>query len=129
LPVPSPSPFRLALTMQLGRVQVALRIKPLVRTASGLSHRSFSTFHALRQQQQQRDYDPDVRPSVYKTHGRALFKALTLAFFSYQVVYWAWLTVETEEVKDEKNREISSLESEVRLLDEGRKSHRPAESG
>lgn len=66
-------------------------------------------------------------PNFYRTYGRALFKALTLAFFSYQVVYWAWLTLETEEIKDQKNREIKSLEQEVRLLDEGRKGHRPGE--
>lgn len=61
----------------------------------------------------------------YRTHGRALFKALTLAFFTYQVCYWAWLVLETEEIKDQKTREIKSLEGEVRLLDEGRKSHMP----
>ena len=61
--------------------------------------------------------------SFYRTHGRALFKALTLAFFTYQVLYWAWLSLETEEAKDSKNREIRALEGEVRLLDEGRKSH------
>jgi hypothetical protein len=73
---------------------------------------------------------PSARPSnphrgFYQTHGRALFKALTLAFFTYQVVYWAWLTLETEDIKDKKNREIKSLEGELRLLDEGRKAHRP----
>lgn len=69
----------------------------------------------------------EVRPNFYRTHGRAFFKAITLAFFSYQVFYWAWLTLETEEIRDQKNREISSLESEVRLLDEGRRSHRLVE--
>jgi hypothetical protein len=61
--------------------------------------------------------------NFYRTHGRALFKALTLAFFTYQVCYWAWLVLETEEIKDQKTREITSLEGEVRLLDEGRKNH------
>ena len=70
--------------------------------------------------------DPKAHVNFYRTHGRALFKALTLAFFSYQVFYWAWLTFEAEETKDQKTWEIRSLEGEVKLLDEGRKSHRPA---
>jgi hypothetical protein len=68
---------------------------------------------------------PNPHTNFYKTHGRALFKALTLAFFTYQVCYWAWLVLETEEIKDQKSREIKSLEEEVRLLDEGRRSHLP----
>ncbi len=59
----------------------------------------------------------------YTTHGRALLKAFTLAFFTYQIMYYAWMTLETEETKDQKTREIKSLEGEVRLLDEGRRSH------
>jgi hypothetical protein len=59
--------------------------------------------------------------NFYRTHGRALFKTLTLAFFTYQVLYWAWLTLETEEIKHGKNEEIGRLESEVRVLVERRK--------
>ena len=59
--------------------------------------------------------------NFYRTHGRALFKALTLAFFSYQIIYWAWLTLETEEIKDQKTREIEGLEAQVRRLDQLRK--------
>jgi hypothetical protein len=50
---------------------------------------------------------------------------ITLAFLTYQITYWTWLLLETEEIKDQKNREIRSLEQEVRLLDEGQKGHRP----
>lgn len=64
---------------------------------------------------------PGGSTNFYRTHGRALFKALTLAFFSYQVIYWAWLTLETEEIKDQKNREIAALEDQVRQLDEARR--------
>ena len=85
-----------------------------------LPTRTFTGTRPLRQR-----YAAEKPPSIYQTHGRAIFKAITLAFFSYQVVYWAWLILETEEIKDQKNREIKSLEQEVRLLDEGRKAHRP----
>lgn len=59
--------------------------------------------------------------SFYRTHGRALFKTLTLAFFTYQVLYWAWLTLETEEIKHGREVEIARLEAEVRGLVEERK--------
>ena len=71
---------------------------------------------------------PDLNPprsnphrAYYRTHGRALFKCLTLAFLTYQTVYWTWLLLETEEIKDRKNREIEGLQGEVRLLQEERR--------
>src|SRR5271170_7312243 len=72
---------------------------------------------------------PNPHTNFYRTHGRALFKALTLAFFTYQVVYWAWLVVETEEVMREKNREIQSLESQVRLLSKERSTNSDSGEG
>ena len=85
------------------------------------------TFHSSRRLQNASSPSETGNPhrNFYKTHGRALFKALTLAFLTYQVVYWAWLTLETEEIKDQTNREIKGLESEAKMLDEGRKSHLP----
>lgn len=65
-----------------------------------------------------------IHTNFYRSHGRALFKSLTLAFFSYQVFYWSWITLETETMKDEKNREIAGLESEVKLLGSGVGTHR-----
>lgn len=69
---------------------------------------------------------PEKPINFYSTHGRAFFKAITLAFLTYQIAYWAWLTLETEEIKDQKTRQIKSLEQEVRLLDESRKSENPS---
>ncbi len=74
---------------------------------------------------QQNDYNTP-RPqnySFYRTHGRAFFKSFTLAFLTYQILYWSWLTIEAEEIRDTKDAEIKSLENEVRLLDEGRQNH------
>lgn len=66
---------------------------------------------------------PSPHGAYYKTHGRALFKSLTLAFLSYQIFYWAWLTLESEMYKDEKNRTIHELEGEVRMLSSGQGTH------
>ena len=62
--------------------------------------------------------------TFYAIYGRAIFKSLTLAFLTYQVLYWLWLTVETVNIMDAQKAEIRSLESEAKMLDEGRKAHR-----
>jgi hypothetical protein len=87
--------------------------------------RPFHTSRALRQSPA--GHEIEDRPvNFYRSHGRALFKALTLAFFSYQIVYWSWLTLETEELKAHRDQEIKSLETQVRLLDESRKGQPPS---
>jgi len=97
----------------------ALYRRPGRTLATKLPHpaRPFTKSRTLQQSQ----HAPEQPVNVYKSHGRALLKALTLAFFSYQVVYWAWLILETEELKEDKDREIKALENEVRLLDAQRK--------
>ncbi|KAL2392125.1 hypothetical protein ABEF95_003213 [Exophiala dermatitidis] len=90
------------------------------RNTNAFQTRPFSTVLPLRQAQVR----PEKPVNFYRSHGRALAKALTLAFLSYQIVYWAWLYLETEEIKHEKNQEIKALEREVRLLDENRRSQK-----
>lgn len=72
---------------------------------------------------------PSPHSSFYKTHGRALFKSLTLAFLSYQTFYWYWLLIESESAKDAKEVVIKELREEVRLLGSGVGSHTLAEQG
>jgi hypothetical protein len=78
----------------------------------------------------------DVRPppssssenphrAYYQTHGRAFLKCFALAFLTYQLVYWVWLFIESEDTKDRKQREIKGLEMEVKMLQGGRGSHSP----
>lgn len=67
---------------------------------------------------------PNLHTNFYRTHGRALFKSLTMAFLSYQIFYWAWITLEAETGRDEKRATIKSLEEEARLLGNGVGSHR-----
>lgn len=117
--------------MQLGLpARVFTRFRPALHfnvqaTSLRHAHRHQRLLHrstALRQEKS----DPAAHRNFYKSHGRALFKALTLAFFSYQVFYWAWIALQAEEMKDQKDYEIRALEGEVKLLEEGRKSHRPS---
>ncbi|KIW72425.1 hypothetical protein PV04_00620 [Phialophora macrospora] len=86
-------------------------------------HRFSST--ALRAQTQRSPTQAERPVNFYQVHGRAFAKVITLSFLTYQITYWTWLLLETEAIKDQKNREIKSLEQEVRLLEEGRKGHKP----
>jgi hypothetical protein len=45
-----------------------------------------------------------------------VFKAFTLAFLTYQIIYLYWLTIKSDEEKDELEREIKGLEGAVKLL-------------
>ena len=100
------------------RPPVYSTIKRRLRPSAHLqSQRPFSNSKFLSQQYSR----PPQNYNFYRIHGRAFFKSFTLAFFTYQVVYWAWLTLEAEEMKDTKEKEIKKLEGEVRLLEEGRK--------
>lgn len=94
-------------------------IQPSISRA--IINRSLSSSTALRAET--RAAKPSVHGAYYKTHGRALAKSLTLAFLSYQIFYWIWLTLEAEAYKDEKTRTIHGLEEEVRLLSSGQGTH------
>lgn len=106
--------------------------------ATHLPTRSLTTSIPRLQQSRQHQSPPPSSPSeepsephynFYRTHGRAFFKALTLAFLTMQLAHWSWLVLETEEERDTRNAQIRALEGEVRLLDEGRRTHRLDRAG
>jgi hypothetical protein len=105
-------------------------MRPLIQMRRPQAHvlhtrlRRFSST-ALRAQTQQGPTQPERPVNFYQVHGRAFAKVITLSFLTYQITYWTWLLLETEGIKDQKNREIKSLEQEVRLLEEGKKGHKP----
>lgn len=39
----------------------------------------------------------------YKTFGRPVAKVLLMSTFVYQLTYWAWVKLEKEEIKVDKN--------------------------
>ncbi|KAK0635275.1 hypothetical protein B0T17DRAFT_515794 [Bombardia bombarda] len=54
----------------------------------------------------------------YKTFGRPVAKCLLLAMFTYQLVFWGWTKLEQDEIKAERQAEISKLEAQVKVLQE-----------
>lgn len=76
-----------------------------------------------------------TKVGFYKSLGRPIAKVFFGAVFTYQVVYWLWVKLETDEIRDRKTsmclywyllifvpiyksiiEEISSLEAKVRAL-------------
>ena len=51
---------------------------------------------------------------IYRTHGRAILKVLTMSFFFYQVSYWTWLTIENDDLQAQKKKEVDILEGVVK---------------
>ncbi|KAB5563278.1 hypothetical protein GE09DRAFT_777051 [Coniochaeta sp. 2T2.1] len=52
----------------------------------------------------------------YKDFTRPVAKCLLLAMFTYQLAYYAWVKLETDEIKEGRNAEITSLEEQVKAL-------------
>ncbi|KAK4453266.1 hypothetical protein QBC34DRAFT_396797 [Podospora aff. communis PSN243] len=53
----------------------------------------------------------------YKTFTRPVVKTILIAILTYQLIYYAWLKLEQDEIKGEKNAEIAELEAEVSRLE------------
>ncbi|KAL1588538.1 hypothetical protein WHR41_02892 [Cladosporium halotolerans] len=68
--------------------------------------------------------EPKSNPhrDFYKYRSRPVFKSVLVAIFTYQVLYWGWLKLESMETKHNKEGELRSIESEIRRHAQGRKS-------
>ena len=96
-----------------------------------ISSRHFATRSFLLQQQpQQPQYQapdqttaqptekPNPHREIYKKGGigRPVARNFLIAMATFQVLYWSWLKLESIEVKQEKQEELNTLESEVKTL-------------
>jgi len=65
-----------------------------------------------------------VSPHVgfYKTFTRPIAKVLLMATFTYQLAYWAWVKLEKDEIRSQREAEVSALENKLQELT---KSKRP----
>ncbi|KAL1879078.1 hypothetical protein VTK73DRAFT_7404 [Phialemonium thermophilum] len=96
----------------------------LKRPARVLVHGRQPPHLSLRAESAQRRWN-SARPSptsqFYKTFTRPVAKCLLLALFTYQVTYWAWLKLEQDEIKAEREAEIAKLEAQVQSLQAAQK--------
>jgi hypothetical protein len=70
-----------------------------------------------------------IQGSFYKSFGPPVLKVFLGAVFTYQLLYWTWLKLESLEIKKEKNEEIANLEEEVKRLKAARGSSGKAREG
>ncbi|KAL0467246.1 hypothetical protein QR685DRAFT_533808 [Neurospora intermedia] len=104
----------------ISRTAAGSAIRTLTRTTTQNTKPLPRTY--LKAQYQLRRYSssPSNPPSAtgvfYKTFTRPVAKCLLTALFVYQVVYWGWSKLEVDEIKEERQAEITKLEAQVRAL-------------
>ncbi|KAK4250374.1 hypothetical protein C7999DRAFT_38679 [Corynascus novoguineensis] len=90
---------------------------PPLRTALARAPRSTSAPFALTPLRQYSSQNaPSPTGAFYKTFTRPVAKCALLAVFVYQLVYFGWSKLETEEIKQGRQAEIVRLEAQVRSL-------------
>ncbi|CAK7228749.1 hypothetical protein SCUCBS95973_006986 [Sporothrix curviconia] len=65
--------------------------------------------------------EPSAYSSFFKTFGRPITKVCLMAVFTYQLVFFGWTKLEQDEIRSERQAEISSLEAKVKDLQESKK--------
>ncbi|KIH94284.1 hypothetical protein SPBR_09226 [Sporothrix brasiliensis 5110] len=65
--------------------------------------------------------EPSAYSSFFKTFGRPIFKVCLMAIFTYQLVFFGWSKLEQDEIRSDKQAEITALETKVKELQEGKK--------
>ncbi|KAJ5358633.1 uncharacterized protein N7496_011046 [Penicillium cataractarum] len=91
---------------------LAARISSPVRSA--IPRRPFTSTTAQFTSEQPSAYRQGM--SNYKTFAGAFGKVFLGAVLTYQIIYWTWLKLETDESRLEKNEEMASLEKKAREL-------------
>ncbi|KAG9512729.1 hypothetical protein KCV07_g9251, partial [Aureobasidium melanogenum] len=98
-------------------------LSTLARTSRLQASRSSSraAFSTLRPLRQQPTYQPPTpsepenpHRAFYKSFGRPIAKVFLMALFTYQVLHYAWLRLESMEEKEEKTTELQGLEAQLR---------------
>ncbi|KAM0721685.1 hypothetical protein Q7P37_002610 [Cladosporium fusiforme] len=88
-------------------------LAPATRRAAFFQHRMQSTYQPP---EAPKPEAPKSNPhrDFYKYRSRPVFKAVLIAIFTYEILYWGWLKLESMETKHETEGEIKSLETQIR---------------
>ncbi|GAB1314357.1 hypothetical protein MFIFM68171_04567 [Madurella fahalii] len=107
----------------LDSIRTALRSRAL----PSLPQPSASYPTQLRRYSQNRQ-QPSATGSFYKTFTRPVAKCALLAVLTYQLVYFGWTKLEHDEIRAERQAEITRLEAQVRSLQSAREAETEAEA-
>ncbi|KAK4042880.1 hypothetical protein C8A01DRAFT_32977 [Parachaetomium inaequale] len=89
---------------------------PPLRTALARASRSTPSLTHLQLRRYSSQKQPSATGTFYKTFTRPVAKCALLAVFVYQLVYFGWAKLETDEIKAERQAEIIKLEAHARSL-------------
>ncbi|RGP65098.1 hypothetical protein FSPOR_7488 [Fusarium sporotrichioides] len=89
------------------------RLRPVI-APMGAYNRGFYSFS-------RRTYASKSQPSptsqFYRTFTRPIAKTLLIAVFTYQLAYWSWVKLETDEIRAERDATIEKLETTIKEYD------------
>ncbi|KAF4442384.1 hypothetical protein FACUT_2043 [Fusarium acutatum] len=60
---------------------------------------------------------PSPVSQFYRTFTRPIAKTLLIAVFTYQLAYWTWVKLETDEIRAERDATIEKLETTIKDYD------------
>ncbi|KAM0690302.1 hypothetical protein Q7P36_009069 [Cladosporium allicinum] len=91
-------------------------LAPVTRRAPIFQHRMQSTYQPPEAPKTEETPKSNPHRDFYKYRSRPVFKAALIAIFTYEILYWGWLKLESIETKHDVEGEIKSLENELRHL-------------
>ncbi|KAJ5246999.1 hypothetical protein N7468_001982 [Penicillium chermesinum] len=87
-------------------------VRPHIQTVA--ARRSWSSTPKLSSPEQPSKYREGM--ATYRSFAGPFSKVFLGAVLTYQVIYWTWMKLETDEEKLEKNTEVAALEKQAREL-------------
>ncbi|KAF3398247.1 hypothetical protein F1880_005636 [Penicillium rolfsii] len=96
--------------------QIALATRSSSPILSAIPRRFFTSTPAQLNSAQAQPSSYRQGMSNYKTFMGAFGKVFLGAVLTYQIIYWTWLKLETDESRLEKNEEMAALEKKARDL-------------
>ncbi|KAI1036499.1 hypothetical protein LB503_003137 [Fusarium chuoi] len=92
------------------------RLRPMVSSISpkivGVSRRTYA------------NKPPSPVSQFYRTFTRPIAKTLLIAVFTYQLAYWTWAKLETDEIRVEREATIEKLETTIKDYDAATKANK-----
>ncbi|KAH7266736.1 uncharacterized protein BKA55DRAFT_684020 [Fusarium redolens] len=67
---------------------------------------------------------PSPVSQFYRTFTRPVAKTLLIAVFTYQLAYWTWVKLETDEIRAEREATIEKLETTIKDYDAATKANK-----
>ncbi|KAF4455250.1 hypothetical protein F53441_2400 [Fusarium austroafricanum] len=86
------------------------RLRPIIAPRSAYSRSLVRRNYASKTQ-------PSSVSQFYRTFTRPIAKTLLIAVFTYQLVYWGWVKLETDEIRAEREATIEKLETTIKEHD------------